>query len=71
MHQIYEKEILSDEEVEEVLEILLKLDARNYCNSIANEYSERALADLEGVNLKSSMRSDLEQLAGFFLEREH
>lgn len=60
-----------DDEVNEILEIFDRVGAQIYCQSLAREYCGRALAELEGIDLSTSMRSELSELATFFLEREH
>ncbi len=71
LRRLYGKRTTSDGEVEEILDILARLDAGSYCQTMAQEYRDRALRELEGVELSPSMQSDLEQLADFLLEREH
>ena len=71
LRRLYGKRTTSDEEVQEVLDILVRLDAMNYCQTMAQEYCDRALGELEEIDLSPSMRSDIGQLATFSLEREH
>ena len=42
-----------------------------HCQSLAQEHCRGALAALDGVELAPCMRTDIRQLATFFVEREH
>ncbi|MEE9248432.1 MAG: polyprenyl synthetase family protein [Dehalococcoidia bacterium] len=72
LHRLYEdRRPAQDEEVDEVLAILDRLRAMAHCQSLAQEHCQGALAALDGVELAPCMRTDIWQLATFFVEREH
>ena len=61
----------SEDKVNEVLAVLGRLGAREYCQSLAAEQRERALSRVDSMDISSTARGELEGLAAFFLEREH
>ena len=72
LHRLYEdSRPTQDGEVDEVLAILDRLGAMAHCQSLAQEHCRGALAALDGVELAPCMRTDIRQLATFFVEREH
>ena len=60
-----------EEKVNEVLGVLDRLGAQEYCQSLAAEQGEKALSRVDSMGISSSTRGELEELATFFLEREH
>ena len=61
----------NEDEVNDIMCILDHVGAFDHCQSRAREYCDRALGSLEGVDIPQSYRSDIEDLATFFLERQH
>ncbi len=57
-------------EVNEVISFVKKYGGINYAESIANEYSDRALKNLK-MFVESESRSSLESLIGFVVERKN
>ena len=58
-------------EVEEVLGILDRVKAKEYCQAAAQEQCDKAYIELETLGLELRMDSQIRELARFFLEREH
>ncbi|MFQ5872349.1 MAG: polyprenyl synthetase family protein, partial [Dehalococcoidia bacterium] len=71
LRAFFKKGAPDKEAVKEILGILDRLDTLNYCQFLARDYCDRALQDVQGAKLSLSVRSELEELANFFLEREH
>lgn len=71
VQSLFQADEPSEKKVSEVLGVLDGLGAQGYCQSLAAEQRERALSRVESVEMSSSTRGELEELATFFLEREH
>lgn len=61
----------NEDEVNDIMCILDNVRAFDHCQSMATDYCKRALDALVGLAIPRSYRSDLEDLATFFLERQH
>ncbi len=72
MQEIYgNDDPASEEEVDEVLRVLDKTGAREYCQELAVKHNDAAMKMLDGLKLAEEMDSQLRGLAKFFMEREH
>ncbi len=56
-------------EVDEVISFVMKYDGINYADTVAKDYTNRALNNL-GIFEKSDVKSSLESLVGFVVERK-
>ena len=61
----------TENQVDEVLGVLERTRAREYCQELAEKHNESAMSRLDGLKLDKDMDSQLRGLARFFLEREH
>ena len=68
---IYKKESVTDSDVDDVLDIMRRVRAREYAHELATEHRDRALAALESVELDAAARHDIKDLADFLLARDH
>lgn len=71
LSNIYKKsDEISDGEIDRVLEILDNVQAQIYAEQLAEEYRNRALTELEKVNISSWAKVNLEEVAYFLVERD-
>lgn len=68
---IYRGQTVGDDEVSSVLEVMERVRAREYAQSLASEYREKALEPLSSVELAPEARRDMEEIAEFLLVRQH
>ena len=68
---IYEKDELSDADVEDVLHIMDGLNVREHAHSMAVEEGEIAVNALAAVEMEERPRREYENLVEFLLYREH
>ena len=69
--RIYQSDHVGDEDVIAVLELMERLDAKEYAQSLAAKHCDRALSALEMVELSPSIRQESEELVHFLLVRDH
>lgn len=67
----YNKTQLTDSDVNNVLEIMERLNTRAYADSMAAEHGHRAAEALNAVEMASSAKQEVEELVQFLLVREH
>lgn len=67
---IYGGEAIDNLAVQKVLSILEEVGARRDTQKIAEQYCDRALAEVEGVHFSPSARCSLEEMAHFLTERD-
>jgi geranylgeranyl diphosphate synthase type I len=68
--RVYSQGTPGDEEVGIVLRLLDSHRAHDYCQQMAQERSEQALAELAPVDIEPTARRELEAVVKFLLERE-
>ncbi len=68
--RVYSQGTPSDEEVSIVLQLLDSHRAYDYCQQMAQERIEEALAELAQVDMEPTARREFEAVAKFLLERE-
>ncbi len=68
--RVYSQGAPTDDEVDIVLQLLDSHRAYDYCQQMAQERVEQALAELTRVAIEPTARRDFEALAKFLLERE-
>ena len=68
--RVYSQGTPGDEEVSVVLQLLDSHRAYDYCQQMAQERIEQALAELATADIEPSARRDFEAIAKFVLERE-
>ena len=72
LHSIYNNcKPSTTREVEEVLRILEKVKAKDYCQTVAQEQCDKVYIELDALHLELRMDSQIRELASFFLEREY
>jgi len=68
--ELYSRETIHGEDIEDVKLILEGAGARDYAENLAEKHTHGALAQLEASGLDSSAREPLLELAGFLLKRD-
>ena len=67
---IYTRETLSDDDVAQVLDVMERVGTRSYAQDLAKKYRDRALASLSVAELPPRAHREMEEIAGFLLERQ-
>ena len=70
LERFYSQESVSDKNITEVVEILNRLDTKNYTQKLERQYHHRALAELEATGIEPSRQAPLKELACFLLGRD-
>ena len=68
---IYHGAAVGDKEVASVLDIMERVGAKEYAQSLAAEHRQQALDSLAGVELAPHVLQDMEDLAQFLMVRQH
>ncbi|MGD0765934.1 MAG: polyprenyl synthetase family protein [Dehalococcoidia bacterium] len=71
LHRIYSRPGVDGEDVAAVLSILEAVDAQAASRRAAEEYRDRAKAEIAPLSLSSEAQASLEEIAGFLVERSH
>ncbi len=71
LRHIYQKQTLESEDVEEVMRVLNKLNAREYAQAIGRKHFDEALSALARLDIGSDEKAELEAVAGFVLSRTY
>ncbi len=71
LRRVYSQPRLSDSDVSTVLSALDSVGAQAYCRTMAEEYRERALPELDHAGLSKGPAAELRQVADFILERDY
>lgn len=67
---IYKKSDITEQEVNKILQILDDVDTRTHAEQLAEEYRNRALAELEALKVSQWAKANLEEIAYFLVERD-
>jgi geranylgeranyl diphosphate synthase type I len=67
---IYQKEVIGEADLEIVLRELEVLKARTFVQEMAEAYCQRALLEIEGLELLPLAKKGLEELSHFLIERD-
>ena len=67
---IYDQHLIGRSDILQVLIILEAGQVRPYCEGVASQYTEKALAELEATRIEPSAKEDFKSLAGFVVNRE-
>jgi geranylgeranyl pyrophosphate synthase len=67
---IYRRETLGDDDVQQVVGILERAGAYDYCQSMARRHLDEALAELSSTAITPAAYCELREVADFLLERE-
>jgi geranylgeranyl pyrophosphate synthase len=67
----YQKDELTDDDVEVVLEIMEHTRTRDTAQELTVEHCELALQAIEGIELNPGTRDEIENLVEFLLVRQH
>jgi geranylgeranyl diphosphate synthase type I len=68
--RIYDRRTLDDDDVRQVIGILERAGAYDYCGTMARQRLDEALAELAGTAITPAAYRDLREVADFLLERE-
>jgi geranylgeranyl diphosphate synthase type I len=71
LRDIYDNHDIDEGGLAAVLDILDKVGARKYTESLADQYKKRGLADLASTSLQNGARDQLEAMAGFLTLRSY
>ena len=71
LRMVYSKDEISAADVEQVLEVLDRVDSRGYAQNMANKYHRQALSELRSVDIPEQAKEEFKAIATFLLEREH
>ena len=71
LRAIYEKKELSLHDIDAVLRILNRLDARAFAQHLAERYYSEALHELERTPISAKAQKELGALAVFLIERDY
>jgi len=71
LRQIYRKETIDPTDVEDVLQVLNKLDARGYTQDMSKRYYHQALSELDALDIPQLAKAELQTIATFLLNREY
>jgi len=71
LHRTYRKKRISFADVDEVLKLLNKLDARAYAQEISTNYYNDALSELNGLEISQTAREELDAVAAFLFNRKY
>jgi geranylgeranyl diphosphate synthase type I len=69
LKKLYSRKSVEGEDVGVVIEILDRLGARDYAETLAEQYYDKALAHLDATRLDTSRQAPLRQIACFLLRR--
>lgn len=67
--KLYRKEVLSQSDIAQVLEILQSINAQDRTQALMQDYYHKALASLDSTNISGPNQQILRDLAAFFIER--
>ncbi|MBE0481224.1 MAG: hypothetical protein IBX68_09625, partial [Dehalococcoidia bacterium] len=68
--EIYQKDLLDNEDVHFVLDLMNSLDAHGHAREVSRKFLKQALAELDRISLSTAAREELQAVATFLLERE-
>ncbi len=71
LRQIYRKQTIDPADVEDVLRVLNKLDARRYTQDMSQRYYHQALSELDALDISQPAKAELQTIATFLLDREY
>ena len=71
LRSIYSDRVVGEKDVAAVMEIMETVNAREYAESLAAEYSETAIESLSGIELAPDCLDAIEQIVRFLLARQH
>ncbi len=69
LRHIYQKETVDRADVEDVMRVLNKLNARSYAQDMSKKYYDEALAELNALDIPKPEKAELEAVASFILDR--
>jgi len=67
---IYRRQSTDDNDVQQVMGILERAGAYDYCQNMARQRLDEALAELAGTAITPAAYCELREVADFLLERE-
>jgi len=70
LERLYSQKSIEGEDITEVTKILDRLGARDYAESLAEQYYHKALEHLEAARLDTSRQAPLKETACFLLKRD-
>lgn len=71
LRQVYRKKTIEPADVEDVLRVLNKLDARGFTEDMSKKYYQQALSELDALDISQLARTEFQTIAAFLLSREY
>ena len=71
IHSAYTKEVVSEDDAAEVLNVMEQLNVMDSAQDMAEQRCQEALRALDSAELAPSVVADMEQLMNFLLTRDH
>jgi geranylgeranyl pyrophosphate synthase len=71
LRQIYQKEIIDRSDVEIVLQVLNRLNARGFAQKMSKTYFDKAISELNPLVISQEAKEELATIATFLLERQY
>lgn len=71
LRQIYEKETIDAADIDDVMRLLNKADARGHAQATSMKYYHEAISELDAADISQPEKADLQAIAKFLLEREY
>ncbi len=71
LRQIYQQETIDTTDIDDVMHLLNKIDARSYAQATSMKYYREALSELDAANISQPEKVALQEIAKFLLEREY
>ena len=71
LFSIYQKDKLESSDIEEVLNMLNRLNVRDYAQNMTDKYYSEALSALQEADIPQHSRDEFKSIADFLLKREH
>ena len=69
--KIYNKQNISNQDLNEILNIMDQAKSKQHCIELATTYYDKALASINKIPMPSQSRKDIESLALFLTKRQH
>lgn len=71
LRRIYSQSVLSELEIQQVLQIMDRLHTYDFCQTLAEAKKQEAVAALQGLDLTQKSFREFQQVAKFLVSREH
>ena len=71
LQEKYQKEVMDEEDINQVMEVLEEVEAHEYCKKVAKDYEDDALQELEETGIENEAIDELKALASFLVKRKY